>query len=346
MICVLGDLIADLALHIQNFPVSAKSMQRVTYLELGPGGAANVAIAAARLGLEVSCLGEIGGDRFGQLLVEDLQSEGITTDGIIRSGEAATPVALVVVDEQGEPAYLGFRGTLQVRSLLGDWGRRIHGSQALFADGWADHERVPQIILGGLEQARQAQVPVFFDPGPGNPEFDLTWHRAAAELATVLLLNESEAERLTGQSDPTRAAQALLGLGPGMVVVKRGPRGCLVCTRNGVVDQPAIAVPVVDTTGAGDSLDAAVIYGYLAGMELRPLALLANAAGAAKAQKRGTGRNVPTRAEILAVLQQAGAQTDVPPPRPALARGSGHAHVLEIEPVPDLARDQRAFLGP
>lgn len=306
MICVLGDLIADLVLHIQRFPVAAKSMQRVTYLELGPGGSANVAIAAARLGLEVSCLGEIGGDRFGQQLVESLRAEGITTDGIIQSGAASTPVALVVVDGQGEPAYLGFRGTLKVSSLSEDWRRRILGCQALFADGWADHQRVPQIILGGLEQARQAKAPVFFDPGPGNPEFDLTWHRAAAELATVLLLNESEAERLAGQSDPTRAAETLLSLGPAMVVVKRGPRGCLVCTKDGVVDQSAMAVPVVDTTGAGDSLDAAVIYAYLAGMELRSLAVLANAAGAAKVQKRGTGRNVPTLSEIRAELKRAG----------------------------------------
>ena len=311
MICVLGDLIADLVLHIQRFPVKAKSMQRVTYLELGPGGAANVAIAAARLGLEVSCLGEIGGDRFGHQLLEGLQAEGIATDGIIRSGAAGTPVALVVVDEQGEPAYLGFRGTLQVSNLLEDWRRRINGCQALFADGWADHGRVPQIILAGLEQARRAKVPVFFDPGPGNPEFDLTWHRAAAGLATVLLLNESEAERLTGQSDPTRAAQALLSLGPAMVVVKRGPRGCLVCTKDGIVDQPAVAVPVVDTTGAGDSLDAAVIYGYLAGIDHRLLAVLANAAGGAKVQKRGTGRNVPTLSEIQAELKRAGSDLQV-----------------------------------
>ena len=311
MICVLGDLIADLVLHIQSFPVSSKSMQRVTFLELGPGGAANVAIAAARLGLEVSCLGEIGGDRFGQLLIEGLQAEGIATAGILQSASAGTPVAVVVVDEQGEPAYLGFRGTLKVGDLIDDWRRRIRACQALFADGWADHERVPPIILGGLGEARQAQVPVFFDPGPGNPEFDLAWHLAAVGLATVLLLNESEAERLTGQADPVQAAQALLNLGPELIVVKRGPQGCLLCTKQAVVDQPAIVVPVVDTTGAGDSLDAAVMYGFLNGMELHSLAMLANAAGAAKVQKRGTGRNVPTRSEIRAELKRAGSDPQV-----------------------------------
>ena len=311
MICILGDLITDLVVHIQRFPVSAQAIQRVVFLELGPGGATNVAIAAARFGLEVSCLGEAGDDRFGQALIEGLLAEGIATEGILRTASARTPVAIVVVDEQGEPAYLGFRGPLQVSALTEDWRQRICSCEALFADGWADHDGVPQIILAGLKQARQAGVPTFFDPGPGNPEFDQAWHREAAKFATVLLLNESEAERLTGHADPTQAAQALLRLGPALVVIKRGPRGCLICTPDEVVSQEAIPVPVVDTTGAGDSLDAAVIYGYLTGLDGRSLARLANAAGAAKVQKRGTGRNVPTLAEIRSVLQRAGSDPDI-----------------------------------
>jgi ribokinase len=63
---------------------------------------------------------------------------------------------------------------------------------------------------------------------------------------------------------------------------------------------------MVDNTGAGDALDAAVIYGYLQDFALERLGSLANGAGAAKAQKRGTGRNMPTREEIEAVLEAFG----------------------------------------
>ncbi|MFQ5932513.1 MAG: PfkB family carbohydrate kinase, partial [Nitrospiraceae bacterium] len=69
---------------------------------------------------------------------------------------------------------------------------------------------------------------------------------------------------------------------------------------------PGFAVEVVDTTAAGDSFDAAVIYGYLSGLEPVRTATLANAVGAAKARKRGTGHQVPTVDEIRNVLENAG----------------------------------------
>ena len=99
-------------------------------------------------------------------------------------------------------------------------------------------------------------------------------------------------------------------MGPELVIVKLGADGCRVHRGAESVELSAVPVPVVDTTGAGDSLDAAVIYGYLSGMELQSLAVLANAAGAAKVQKRGTGRNVPTLAEIRAVLKRSGADPE------------------------------------
>ena len=59
MIQVLGDLIADISMRLPAFPVQARDIHRLSYLEVGPGGACNVAIMAARFGLAVGCLGEI-----------------------------------------------------------------------------------------------------------------------------------------------------------------------------------------------------------------------------------------------------------------------------------------------
>ncbi len=75
-----------------------------------------------------------------------------------------------------------------------------------------------------------------------------------------------------------------------------------------MISAPAYPVTVVDATGAGDSLAGAVIYGYLAGLPLPEFGKLANATGAAKVQKRGTGHNVPTRDEVAAVLARFGEQ--------------------------------------
>ncbi len=306
MIVVLGDLIADLVLHIERFPVNAKDLKQAKYIDLGPGGATNVAIAAARLGLQVGCLGEVGDDQYGEVVLAGLAREGIDVSGVLKTQGATTPVAGVIVDGSGEPAYLGYRGTLNVGSFQSEWRSRIQNAEALFVDGWADHEGAKFIVLDGLREARRRGIPCFFDPGPGNNEFDLTWHSEASSLATVLLLNEAEAERLSGDPDPGQAATKLLAMGPEMVIVKRGSAGSLVRNEEQQIELPGFTVEVVDTTGAGDSFDAAVIYGRLSGMDLRNIGTLANAVGAAKAMKRGTGHNMPTREETSQVLERAG----------------------------------------
>jgi sugar/nucleoside kinase (ribokinase family) len=304
MITILGDLIADFNLRIASFPVQAGALIRADYLSLGPGGASNVAIVAARLGLSVACLGEVGEDRFGQLVVDGLAHEGIDTDLIRRTNASETPVAAVIVDSQGEPAYLGYRGDLTIEELLPEWSQAIANSEALFADGWEDQPHEHQVILAGLEAAKQAQVPSFFDPGPGNPDLSLAWHEQAARLATVVLATESEASRLTGLPDPLASAKALLEAGPSLIVMKRGVAGCLLLTDEATEIAPGLPVEVRDATGAGDSLDAAVVFGWLRNLDLITLGALANAAGAAKVRKLGTGHNVPTRQEIQAMLAQ------------------------------------------
>lgn len=304
MILVLGDLLADLSLRIPSFPITAGIMQHVQYFELGPGGATNVAIAAARLGLQVGCLGELGSDRVGEIVLEALRAEGIDVSGVVQTPGGETPVAGVLVDTHGEPAYLGYSGKLSVHTLLPEWKQRLAHAEALFVDGWAEDDDVAGIVLDALRTARQSGVPSFFDPGPGNPSLNNNWHREAASSATVLLLTEAEAQRLTGEADPVASARELAGAGPELVVVKRGVAGCMLLRGAELRLAPGFPVEARDATGAGDSLDASVIFSYLRHMPLPEMGALANAVGAAKVEKLGTGRNVPTRQEVAALLER------------------------------------------
>lgn len=306
MVIILGDLIADFSLRIARFPIQAQDLLKVAYIELGPGGATNVAISAARLGLAVACLGEVGDDRFGAVVLEGLQREGIDISQVVVTSQASTPVAGVIVDARGEPAYLGYPGSLQLMTLPPAWRQPIRSAQALYADGWVEHTGGRDIILEAFRLAHAAGVPTFFDPGPGNPALDNTWHCEVAALATVLLATDEEATRLSGLEDPLASARALLANGAQLVVIKRGEAGCLLLTRNAMHISPGFPVEARDTTGAGDSLAGAVIYGYLKGLSLAALGTLANATGAAKVQKLGTGHNMPTRAEVRAVLERFG----------------------------------------
>jgi ribokinase len=310
MITILGDLIADFSLRVDRFPIEARSLLRADYLELGPGGASNVAITAVRLGLGVKCLGEVGPDPFGEVVLEGLEAEGVDISGMVVSQGAETPVAGVVVDQGAEPAYVGYPGALQIGELLPEWDTAIRASEAFFVEGWVDHEEMIPVNLQALESARRAGVPAFFDPGPGNPALDREWRSEAAANCDVLMATEGEARDLTLLSDPVESAKELLARGPDLVVIKRGPAGCLLLRGDEVRIAPGFPVVAVDTTGAGDSLNAAVILGYLRGLDLEDLGTLANAVGAAKVQKRGTGRNVPTLDEVRGLMARFGKQPE------------------------------------
>jgi sugar/nucleoside kinase (ribokinase family) len=165
---------------------------------------------------------------------------------------------------------------------------------------------VPGLILGGLRAARAANVPSFFDPGPGNPALDNSWHLKACRLSTVVLATEEEARRISGKPDPLDSARALLRLGPALIVIKRGVAGCFLVRKGEVHLAGGYPVEARDATGAGDSLDAAIISAWLRKMPLAKMGALANAVGAAKVLKLGTGRNVPTRAEVRAIFKRFG----------------------------------------
>lgn len=306
MVVVLGDLLMDYSLRLPDMRTQPEDLHEVTYLELGPGGATNVAIMVARLGLPVRCLGEVGDDLFGRILRDSLLAEQIDTSFIRVTPGARTPVANVLVDERGEPAYLGYPGSLQLEKLPAAWQAPIQEADVLFSGGWAEHEGVPGMILQAFHLAREAGVPIFFDAGPGNPRVNNDWHFEASAMSTVVLATDREAARVTGESDPLIAARMLLDQGVQLVVLKRGVAGCLLVDAGGLEIAPGYPVEAHDATGAGDSFNGAVIYGYLKGLELPALGILANATGAAKVQKLGTGHNMPWPAEIRQVLDRYG----------------------------------------
>lgn len=304
MVYILGNLIVDFLLYIEEFPVEAQALQGVSHVAIGPGGACNVAIVASRFGLPVTSLGEIGEDYFGEIVLSGLKREGIRTDQVVINKKGSTPVAGVLVDPQSEPGYLGYPGKQTIKMLPDDWRESLQEADGLFADGWIEYQEMADVILEAMRVVRRGGAKTFFDPGPGNPRQDNAWHCDAAALSTVVLLTESELVKLTGEADRTAGAGKLLENGSELVIVKRGPDGCVLYTADRELDVPGLPLTAVDATGAGDSLAGAVIYGMLNDLSLDALGTLANATGNAKVLKIGTGHEVPTTAEIRAVLDQ------------------------------------------
>ena len=109
---------------------------------------------------------------------------------------------------------------------------------------------------------------------------------------------------MTGNNNIDQACNILLGMGPEIVVIKQSNKGSSVYTENEKHHVPAFKVKEIDPTGAGDCYCAGFITGLLKEMSLHEAARFANAVGAAKVKKLGGGCNVPTLAEVQAIIEE------------------------------------------
>ncbi|WP_281181009.1 PfkB family carbohydrate kinase [Micromonospora rhizosphaerae] len=128
----------------------------------------------------------------------------------------------------------------------------------------------------------------------------------ALEHVTVAVGNREECEVAVGETEPQRAADALLERGVELAIVKQGPKGVLAATADERVEVRPFPVTVVNGLGAGDAFGGALVHGLLNGWELGRILRFANVAGAIVASKLECSSAMPTTAEVEAVLATAG----------------------------------------
>ncbi|NPV09984.1 MAG: hypothetical protein HPY83_18725 [Anaerolineae bacterium] len=285
-----------------------------------PGGApANVAVAAARLGLETAFLGKVGSDPFGIYLRDCLRSSGVDTTHMLLSRRARTALAFVALPTPDSPQFTFFRHPsadmlLRPEELDREFLRATQafhfGSISLIADPSRS------ATLAAAEAAREGGALISFDPNyrPAlwSPEAARERILATLPLCDLLKLNEEEVELLSGCSDPVAGARELLTKGPKVCLVTQGAEGSLYITPRTDGHVPSYPVRTVDATGCGDAFTAAAIKGILHMGELATLGPLdleeilryANAVGALTATKKGGIPALPTAAQVEAFLAE------------------------------------------
>ncbi len=294
----LGDLVADVILHVPTLPIEAEKHQLALDIGLEPGGGSNMLIAGARLGHPMMTVDIMGDDVWGYRVVEILWMEGIDVTPVRHHG--TTTRVVVVVSEAGEHVFLGNYGEGAKLELDKEHLGLIPKAGALFCSGYTLEEpRLREVVPEVMALAQQHNTPVFFDSGPLMGRVPLELREQALALIDTLMLAEEELPFVTDGD-----ARDLLSMGPSTVVLKRGPLGCRIHTPEGTLESPGYPVNVVDTTAAGDSFDAAFMIATLRGWSLEECARFSNAMGAAKVQKLGGGRNVPTLEEVLDVIDR------------------------------------------
>ncbi len=303
----IGDIVADLVFAIKKLPIDHEQHQQAHSAGIEAGGAGNFLTAGARLGMQMHALGAIGDDAFGATVTQLLAAEGVDVSGLaVQPGAMTTPV-LVLVDDAGQHVFVGAPHTAIPAQMPATWSDLLAGADALFFQGYTLlEEGVAEMALELAARAQRAGIPVFFDPGPLYANVTSALRARALEHVTHVLLTHLEIDLLLPAATAIDDLRGLLQSPLGTICVKRGGQGCSVLTPSATIHHPGFAVPVRDTTAAGDSFDAAFIYGVLRGWPLEQVALFANAVGAAKVQKYGSGRQTPTADEVRALLRQFG----------------------------------------
>lgn len=253
------------------------------------GAESNVAVGLCRLGCTAGFISRVGDDEFGRVIVFRLRGEGVDVSRVRFDPGAPTGILFRDRREFGAVDVVYYRrGSAASRLEPGDLDAAyIQGARYLLLSGItpALSASCTATVFAAAEMARAGGVTVVLDPNLRlklwSAEQARSTLRDLCRLADVVLPGADEAELLTGESDPLRAAADLRGLGPRQVVVKLGARGAVAIDDDGVVEAEALRIPrVVDPVGAGDAFAAGFLAGQLKGLSLPESLALATRCGA------------------------------------------------------------------
>jgi len=295
-VLVIGDLNADLILTgLSGHPRYGREVL-VSGCSLTLGGSAAIfACGLAKLGRNVRFLGKVGSDAPGDLVLRLMRDRGVDVSGVKRDPKVGTGIA-VAFTETGDRALVSYLGTVASTTprdvVPGNLKRysHLHLTSPFLQFGLQGH------LLKLLKSAKRAGLTTSMDPGWDPRE---RWDLASIyPWLDVLLVNESEAKALTKLGKPAAAAKKLAQKVV-LVVVKTGPKGAVAATRSADWKASSYPIETVDTTGAGDTFDAAFIDGWLDGHRVHEILAYACAAGSISTEMAGGYDGQPTRTEAL-----------------------------------------------
>lgn len=294
-ILVIGSSNTDMTIKSPRLPAPGETILGGTF-RMGPGGkGANQAVAAQRLGGDVTFICKVGRDIFGENAVKGYQKEGIDTSHTLYSDEASG-TALILVDDSGENCIAvapGANGDLSPADIdsVADVIRK--------SDYLILQLEIPvESVLKAAKIAHEAGVYVILNPAPAC--------KLPKELFSYISLitpNQTESALMTGidvkdEESRTKAIKAFHEMGVKDVIVTLGSKGSLVCQGDSQIMVEALKVKAVDATAAGDTFCGAVCVALSEGKSLADAARFATKASALTVQKMGAQDSIPYKSDI------------------------------------------------
>lgn len=297
-ILVVGSINTDMVVKTSHFPKPGETILGGEFSVYQGGKGANQAVAAARLGGEVVFISKLGNDSFGQNSINALRKENIDTTQVLVDDKVRSGVALITVDSNGENTIVvapGANNTL-IPENIKHLDAILDNCKVLLVQLEIPLKTVQYIC----QRAKERGVTVVLNPAPAT-----ILDESILGYVDILTPNETECEFLTGLKindsfAAVKAINTLLEMGVSTVVITLGKRGAYVYENNELTLVPAKEVHVIDTTGAGDVFNGALVVGLSQDKALVDAVILACEAAALAVTKMGAQSSAPTLQELLA----------------------------------------------
>lgn len=294
-ICVIGSLNMDLVVNVDKMPKPGQTIIGSNFKEVPGGKGANQAVAMARLNGNVSMIGKVGEDGFGQTLINSLKNDKVDTT-YIKTTKGATGVALITVDNNAQNSIVVSPGAnFEVKEEDIDNNiEAIKNSDIVVLQ----LETPLNTIKYALKKSKELNKYTILNPAPA-----LKLDDEIIKNVDLLTPNETELEIISGVSieteeDIQKAAQIMIEKGVKELIVTLGSKGSLYINKEKSIFKKAYKVQAVDTTAAGDSYTAALAVALSKDKNIEEAMDFASKVGALSVLKEGAQSSLPTLEDV------------------------------------------------
>ncbi|WP_321436431.1 ribokinase [uncultured Bacteroides sp.] len=294
---VVGSVNTDMVVKSHSLPKPGETVLGGTFFMNAGGKGANQAVAAARLGADVTFICKIGNDAFGETSKKLFENEGIDTSYVLVDPDNASGVALITVDHNAENCIVvapGANANLHA-SDVPDLPSIIEQFDYILMQLEIPLETIQTVA----DIAYQKNIPVILNPAPAK-----ALPNSLLSKLYLITPNETEAEIITGikvidEDTALLAAKKMHELGVHCVIITLGAKGAFIYKDSQSEIIPSLKVKAVDTTAAGDIFNGALIVGLMEGRSIKESVQFACKASAISVTRMGAQSSAPYRNEII-----------------------------------------------
>jgi ribokinase len=295
-IIVIGSSNTDMVIQSDKLPLPGETVLGGDLIMNAGGKGANQAVAAAKLGGNVTFIAKVGDDQFGNSAIREFEEVGIDSRYVVKDPERPSGVALIMVDQNGEnciSAALGANQSLNAQD--------IDRAESIFKESSYILVQL-EVPLSTIEyassKAKALDIPVVLNPAPAQPLTNDLYRNVH-----IITPNETETELLTGiqldnEEQLKLAGQYFRNKGVSIVIITLGSRGAYVLSEE--VDEiiPGFSAEVKDTTAAGDTFNGALVVALSEGKSIQTAVQFANKAASVSVTRMGAQQSIPLRNEL------------------------------------------------